>query len=181
MAEAVCIMAVTTDPALPKKHLVTMKASMARRIKYHKILDAIIETITVNMMYVFVARQFSPKVSFHNDAMGITAFPYRPVAFRFSAFMLGIERVAVMIPARIVQRAPTAAIGWTWAKRTSHAMYFSVMVLVLASCQHAPETQTVEVAATSQGCSRAFVEEHAHLFAENIRLKEKVKLLQRQP
>ena len=59
-------------------------------------------------------------------------------------------------------------------------MLSMLCLLNIASCQPVP-VKTVEVQATSKGCSRAFVEEHDSLFAENIRLKAALKACQGKP
>ena len=47
----------------------------------------------------------------------------------------------------------------------------------IVSCQ-TPSVKSIEVKATSKDCGAAFIAEHDDLFAENIRLKEALKLCQ---
>lgn len=54
-------------------------------------------------------------------------------------------------------------------------------LMSIASCQSKPKPTTVEVIATSKGCGSGFIEEHSRLFAENIRLKQELKVLQHKP
>lgn len=51
----------------------------------------------------------------------------------------------------------------------------------IVSCQSQLPPKTVEVKTTVKGCTRALIEEHDNLFAENIRLKEALKICRSKP
>lgn len=59
-------------------------------------------------------------------------------------------------------------------------MLLMCCLITTVSCQ-TPSNKTVEVKASSKGCSDAFIMEHDSLFQENIRLKEALKLCHAKP
>ena len=60
-------------------------------------------------------------------------------------------------------------------------MLSMVCIVGSVSCQPRVSPITVESPVTAKGCTRAFLEEHESLFAENIRLKAALKQCHAKP
>ena len=63
----------------------------------------------------------------------------------------------------------TKGLSWAWSRGTAILLMLSLSSIV--SCHAVQAPKSVEVSASSKGCTTAFVKEHDDLFRENIQLK----------
>ncbi len=54
-------------------------------------------------------------------------------------------------------------------------------LLPIVNCSEVPVPKTIEVPITVKGCTDALIDEHDSLFAENIKLKQALKICREKP
>lgn len=141
-----------------------------------QIFKSIVRAYTIDVMDMFFSEKSTPKMLLHNKPMQFfhlainCLFPIS-IMQRRARCPEQCGRVAMPPPSVVMNAAPSPIFYRLFTQRAF--IHCSLIILfTVSACHTKPVPKAVEVKATSKGCSRAFVEEHHNLLAENIRLKE---------
>lgn len=159
---------------------------------YLKILDFVVRFVTIDMVHVFIWKQRTTKMIFHDNAMKFPYFPADsldqiPFNKRRPRSVLEHGRIAIPIPSRVMLTAPPVSHNNLFTQRTVLHLC-CVIALTLVGCQSnkVPRAAFSDASvkcdpATRKDCwsvTSAYVKEHANLLDRLIRTKAALAICQ---